>query len=80
MGLITKTYTPGNIFQGPVDLYVGITPPLSSSAVPTADVNCPSHSTPTASPSSATGFHAGHIERPHQPQHHGERVSEAGHG
>jgi hypothetical protein len=62
MGLITKVYAPGDIFQNPTDVYIGIAAPASS-LTPGADAN---NLTLNASgePSSATGFHVGHIEAP----------------
>ncbi len=38
MAVVTKVYTPANIFQGPADVFLDIYPP-SSSATPAADAN-----------------------------------------
>jgi hypothetical protein len=62
MGLITKVYTPGDIFQNPTDVYIGITAPASS-LTPTADANCLTLDA-AGEPSSGTGFHIGHIDAP----------------
>jgi hypothetical protein len=62
MGLTSKVYTPGDIFQNPTDLYVGITAPPSS-LTPAADINCLALDA-SGQPSSATGFHVGHVDSP----------------
>lgn len=65
MSNITRTYTPANIFQGPADLYIGITAPASS-LTPTADANTLILDA-SGQPTSNTGFHAGLIEAPMMP-------------
>jgi hypothetical protein len=62
MGLITKTYTPGNIVQSFSDAYLGITAPASS-ATPTADANMLTLDA-NGQPTSSTGSHLGSIEGP----------------
>src|SRR5438552_12752799 len=62
MGLITKVYTPGDIFQNPTDVYIGIAAPASS-LTPAADANCLTLDS-SGQPSSGTGFHIGHIDAP----------------
>jgi hypothetical protein len=62
MGLITKTYTPGNIVQSFSDVYLGITAPASS-ATPTADANMLTLDA-NGQPTSSTGAHLGSIEGP----------------
>src|SRR2546425_8452416 len=37
MALVSKVYTPGNILQGPADVYIGVTPPTSHNPPTQAD-------------------------------------------
>ncbi len=62
MGLITKTYTPGNIIQSFSDAYIGVTAPASS-LTPTADANTLTLDA-NGQPSSGSGSHLGSIEGP----------------
>lgn len=65
MAFITRSYTPANVFQGPADIYIGITAPTSS-LTPTADANTLVLDA-NGQPTSNTGFHAGLIEAPMMP-------------
>src|SRR5574337_1151500 len=62
MGVISKSYAAGDIFQNPTDLYIGIAAPASSLA-PGADAHCLTLDA-SGQPSSGTGFHVGSIEAP----------------
>lgn len=62
MANVARTYTPGDIFQNPVDVYANITAPASS-ATPTADANCLTLDA-NGQPSSSTGIHIGSVEGP----------------
>ncbi len=68
MAVVTKTYTPANVIQGPADLYIGVAAPASS-LTPTADANnltLDANGQPTDT--GTAGFHVGSIEAPSQLQ------------
>lgn len=65
MAFLARVYTPSNIFQGPADVYVGLTAPASA-LVPTADSNTLTLDA-LGQPTSSTGFHAGLVEAPTMP-------------
>ncbi len=64
MAVVSKVYTPGNIFQGPADVFIDVTAPASN-VPPSADVN---EITLDASgqPTAAAGLHLGSTEGPAQ--------------
>lgn len=62
MATVTKTYTPANILQGPVNIYANITAPASS-LTPTADANTLTLDA-SGQPTSGTGVHLGSIDGP----------------
>ena len=63
MATISKTYTPANIWQGPVDVYVNVPAPPSHNP-PTADVDEITLDASGQPPSG--GLHLGSIEAPAQ--------------
>lgn len=62
MANVPRSYTVGNILQGPVDVYANITAPASS-LTPSADANTLTLDA-TGQPTSGTGFHLGSVEGP----------------
>ncbi len=67
MAAVARSYTPGDIFQNPVDVFVDITAPTSS-LTPTADANTllivATAGANYGLPTSATGYHVGSVDGP----------------